>query len=82
MLERMPMSRIQVNSGKIFHKLLTECFADQRPATDIEVEMLAGEIWRSSHGCVSGQPWSDVARGSDAYKRMIKAARGALGLRA
>jgi len=73
------MSRVQANSGKIFHKLLRDCLSEERRPTAEEVELIAGEIWRSSHGCISGQSWSDVQSGSDAHRQMINASNAALG---
>lgn len=73
------MSRIQVSSGKVFHKLLVECLSQGRAPTEEEIGIVAGEIWQSSHGCVTGQPWEDVARGSDAHLQMLRAAGAALG---
>jgi hypothetical protein len=56
--------------------------SQQRRPTEEEIDLIAGEIWRSSHGCVTGQPWTDVPRGSDAHRQMINAARAALGAHA
>lgn len=73
------MSLTQVVYRKSFHRLFIECLSQQRQPTEDEIDLIAGEIWRSSHGCVTGQPWADVARGSDAHRQMINAARAALG---
>ena len=73
------MDLIKVSSRKIFHTLFMECLSEQRRPTEQEIALIAGEIWASSHGCVTGQPWADVASGSDAHRQMINAARAALG---
>ena len=73
------MSLTQVVYRKSFHRLFIECLSQQRQPTEDEIDLIAGEIWRSSHGCVTGQPWADVARGSDAHRQMITAARAAFG---
>ena len=75
----MPVSLMRVKSSKLFHKLFMECLSEQRGPTKEEIDLIAEEIWRSSHGCVTGQPWMDVARGSDAHRQMINAASAALG---
>ncbi|GFZ93904.1 hypothetical protein [Sphingobium fuliginis] len=74
------MSLTQVVYRKSFHKLFIECLSQQRQPTEEEIDLIAGEIWRSSHGCVTGQPWADVARGSDSHRQMMNAARAALGV--
>jgi hypothetical protein len=66
--------------GKFFHALLMECFAEQRRPTEDEVDSIASKIWRESHGSMTGQSWQDVARGSDAHRQMIHAAKAALGV--
>jgi hypothetical protein len=73
------MSRIQTNSGNFFHQLLIRCLAEQHRPTEEEIELVAGKIWQDSHGATTGQPWPDVARGSDAHRQMIEAAMMALG---
>ena len=72
----------QDNSRKSFHKLFMDCLSHQRHPTEEEIDLIAGEIWRSSHGGVTGQPWTDVKKGSDAHQQMINAARAALGAHA
>lgn len=72
------MDRIQTNSGKIFHALLMRCLADRHQPTDEEIDLVAGKIWHESRGSATGQPWPDVARGSDAHRQMIQAATMAL----
>ena len=73
------MSRIHMNSGKLFHELLIRCLSEQHRPTEEELDMVAGKIWHDSHGSVTGQPWPDVVRGSDAHRQMIEAAAMALG---
>ncbi|WIW87441.1 hypothetical protein K3M67_10670 [Sphingobium sp. V4] len=75
----MPMNRIHPSSGKLFHELLIRCLAEQHQPTEDEIELVAGKIWQDSHGSLTGQPWPDVARGSDAHRQMIEAAMMALG---
>jgi hypothetical protein len=72
------MSRIRANSGKLFHELLVRCLAEQHQPTAEEIDLVAGKIWHESHGSRTGQPWPDVARGSDAHRQMMEAAMMAL----
>lgn len=72
------MNRIQTNSGNLFHALLMRCLADQHQPTDEEIDLVAGKIWHESRGSATGQPWLDVARGSDAHRQMVDAAMMAL----
>ena len=74
------MSLAQVCSDKLFHRLFMECLSEQRRPTEGDIHLIAGEIWRTSHGCATGQPWDDVAKGSDAHRQMLSAARAALGV--
>ncbi|WP_298397972.1 hypothetical protein [Sphingobium sp.] len=68
-----------MNSGKLFHELLVRCLSEQHQPTEEEIDLVAGKIWHDSHGRTTGQPWLDVARGSDAHRQMIEAAMMALG---
>jgi hypothetical protein len=72
------MNRIHPNSGNPFHRLLVRCLAEQHQPTDEEIELVAGKIWQDSYGLLTGQPWPDVVRDSDAHRQMIGAAKMAL----
>lgn len=66
-------------NGKIFHRLLISCLAEQRKPTESEVDLIASKIWHDSQGLHTGQEWSDLARSSDAYRQMINASLMAFG---
>ncbi|MDT9600834.1 hypothetical protein [Sphingosinicella rhizophila] len=66
-------------ANRMFPTAVVICLADAREPTALEIDMVAARIW---HDVQPGfkQQWGDVAPGSRTHRRMIAAARAALGL--
>ena len=61
-------------------RVLVECISAGRPPTAAEMERLARRVCRETRP--NAPDWSEVAVGSDAYRRTMSIVRAAVGSRA
>jgi hypothetical protein len=63
----------------MFPSAILSCLSEGRLPRPFETEFVAAKIWREAFASLCNMSWSDVPRGSPAYRRTMAAARAALG---
>ena len=63
----------------MFPRAILSCLSEGRLPRPFETEFVAAKIWNEAFSWLSGMSWSEVPRGSEAYRRTMAAARIALG---
>jgi hypothetical protein len=63
---------------RIFPRAVLACLSEGRPPRPFETESVAAKIWREAFASAAIMNWSDVPRGSAAYRRTMAAAGAAL----
>jgi hypothetical protein len=70
----------RVRMQRIFPRAVLACLSEGRPPRPFETESVAAKIWSEAFALSStNMSWSDVPRGSPAYRRTMAAALTALG---
>ena len=65
----------------IFAEEIVACMVEARPPALFEVDRVAAKIWHDIQADGAKTGWRDLAPGSEHRRRMIAAARAALGIR-
>ena len=64
--------------GSLFEEII-RCMVDGRRPAALEIERVAAGIWAEVQAGPDRLPWTGLVFGSDGHRRMIRAARAALG---
>ena len=76
--ESPPIPAGRSRAGSIFDDIV-RCLVDGRRPAALEIERVAAGIWSEVQTGPNRLPWAELVSGSDCHRKMIRAARAALG---